>query len=90
MEAMDGARILAASLLMMAALAGLYFEFSNPGLILPGVVGAICLLLALMAEYPGVEWAVPALCPEEIGAIFQSVGFEPGDLSQFHMVKEWT
>ena len=38
-----------AGLLMMAALAGLYFEFSNPGLVLPGVIGAICLLLALMA-----------------------------------------
>lgn len=38
-----------AGLLMMAALAGLYFEFSNPGLVFPGVVGAICLLLALTA-----------------------------------------
>lgn len=38
-----------AGLLMMAALAGLYFEFSNPGLVLPGVVGAICLILALTA-----------------------------------------
>jgi membrane-bound serine protease (ClpP class) len=36
-----------AGLLMMAALAGLYFEFSNPGLVVPGVVGAICLVLAL-------------------------------------------
>jgi membrane-bound serine protease (ClpP class) len=38
-----------AGLLMMAALAGLYFEFSNPGLVLPGVVGAICLILGLTA-----------------------------------------
>jgi len=38
-----------AGLLMMAALAGLYFEFSNPGLVLPGVVGSICLILALTA-----------------------------------------
>lgn len=38
-----------AGLLMMAALAGLYIEFSNPGLIFPGVMGAICLLLALTA-----------------------------------------
>jgi membrane-bound serine protease (ClpP class) len=38
-----------AGLLMMAALAGLYLEFSNPGLVLPGVAGAICLVLALTA-----------------------------------------
>lgn len=38
-----------AGLLMMAALAGLYLEFSNPGLVFPGVVGAISLLLALTA-----------------------------------------
>ena len=34
-------------LLMMAGLLGLYFEFAHPGVYLPGVVGAICLLLAL-------------------------------------------
>ena len=38
-----------AYLLMMAGMLGLYFEFSNPGTIFPGVVGAICLLLALLA-----------------------------------------
>jgi ribosomal protein S18 acetylase RimI-like enzyme len=47
------------------------------------------LLRALMAEFPGKGWAVPALCPEEIGPVFESAGFGPGDLSQFHMVKEW-
>ena len=36
-----------AYLLMMAGLLGLYMEFSHPGVIFPGVVGAICLLLAL-------------------------------------------
>jgi membrane-bound serine protease (ClpP class) len=35
-----------AYLLMMAGILGLYMEFSNPGVIFPGVAGAICLLLA--------------------------------------------
>jgi membrane-bound serine protease (ClpP class) len=34
-------------LLLMGGLIGLYFEFAHPGVFLPGVVGAICLLLAL-------------------------------------------
>ena len=34
-------------LLLMAGLVGLYFEFAHPGVIFPGVAGAICLLLAL-------------------------------------------
>jgi membrane-bound serine protease (ClpP class) len=38
-----------AYLLMMAGILGLYMEFSNPGAIFPGVVGVICLLLALLA-----------------------------------------
>jgi membrane-bound serine protease (ClpP class) len=38
-----------AYLLMMAGILGLYMEFSNPGTIFPGVVGVICLLLALLA-----------------------------------------
>jgi membrane-bound serine protease (ClpP class) len=35
-----------AYLLMMAGLLGLYMEFAHPGVIFPGVAGAICLLLA--------------------------------------------
>lgn len=35
-----------AYVLMMLGMVGLYFELSNPGAILPGVVGAICLILA--------------------------------------------
>lgn len=38
-----------ALILMMIGLYGMLFEFSNPGFVLPGVVGAICLLLALFA-----------------------------------------
>jgi membrane-bound serine protease (ClpP class) len=34
-------------LLLMGGLIGLYFEFAHPGVFLPGVAGAICLLLAL-------------------------------------------
>ncbi|MBW2340519.1 MAG: nodulation protein NfeD [Deltaproteobacteria bacterium] len=38
-----------AYILMMIGLAGLYFELSHPGAILPGVVGAISLILAFFA-----------------------------------------
>lgn len=38
-----------AYLLMLVGLAGLYFEFSHPGAILPGVVGGISLILAFFA-----------------------------------------
>ncbi len=38
-----------AYLLLMAGLLGLYVEFTHPGFGLPGVAGAICLLLALTA-----------------------------------------
>jgi membrane-bound serine protease (ClpP class) len=34
-------------LLMVAGMLGLYFEFAHPGVFLPGVAGAICLVLAL-------------------------------------------
>lgn len=38
-----------AYILLMLGLLGLYFEFSNPGAILPGVLGAIFLLLAIFS-----------------------------------------
>jgi membrane-bound serine protease (ClpP class) len=49
-----------AYILLMAGLAGLYFEFSNPGAIFPGVIGGISMILAmysmqtLSANYAGV------------------------------------
>jgi membrane-bound serine protease (ClpP class) len=38
-----------AYILLMLGLLGLYFEFSTPGAILPGVLGGICLLLAIFS-----------------------------------------
>ncbi|MDQ2963664.1 MAG: nodulation protein NfeD, partial [Pseudomonadota bacterium] len=38
-----------ALILMMLGIYGLFFEFSNPGFVLPGVVGAICLCVGLFA-----------------------------------------
>ena len=36
-------------LLGMLGMLGLYIEFNQPGMLVPGVVGATCLLLALIA-----------------------------------------
>jgi len=38
-----------AFILMMIGLAGIYFELAHPGVVLPGVIGALCLLLAFFA-----------------------------------------
>ncbi len=35
-------------LFLIVGLVGLYIEFSNPGMYLPGIVGAVCLMIALV------------------------------------------
>ena len=57
-----------ALILMMLGVYGLFFEFSNPGFVLPGVVGAICLCLGLFAlnmlpvNYAGLALVLLGLC----------------------------
>jgi membrane-bound serine protease (ClpP class) len=47
-----------AYILMMAGMLGLFFELSNPGAILPGVVGGISLILAFFAfQSLPINWA---------------------------------
>jgi membrane-bound serine protease (ClpP class) len=56
-----------AILLGLIGLAGLYLEFSNPGTLVPGIVGAICLLLA--------AFAFEILSVTAVGVLLLLVGF---------------
>lgn len=46
------------------------------------------LLCALFATHPGKVWHVPAIFPEEQASIFESVGMEKQEISQWQMVVE--
>jgi len=51
-----------ALLLLFVGIVGLYVEFTHPGMIAPGVIGAICLLLfALVSQILPVNWGGVAL-----------------------------
>jgi membrane-bound serine protease (ClpP class) len=59
-----------AYILMMAGLLGLYVEFTNPGVVFPGVAGAICLLLALAAlQLLPINWTGLALIGLGVGML---------------------
>jgi ribosomal protein S18 acetylase RimI-like enzyme len=46
------------------------------------------LIQAVIARYPNKKWLISALCPEEVGGLFEKIGFKRGTLSQFQMRKE--
>jgi GNAT superfamily N-acetyltransferase len=43
---------------------------------------------AMFATYPGRTWHISPLCPEELGGLFEGIGFVPDDLSQLQMRAE--
>lgn len=43
------------------------------------------LIKAVLTKHPNKKWLVSALCPEEIGSLFEKVGFARGALSQLQM-----
>ncbi len=44
------------------------------------------LIRAIIAQHPDKEWKVSALCPEEVGGVFERVGFTPDMFSQLQMI----
>ncbi len=69
-----------AYILMLVGIYGLIYEFANPGAILPGTAGAICLLLALYAfqvlpiDYAGVALILLGLALMGAEALVPSFG----------------
>lgn len=63
-----------ALILMMIGIYGLIFEFSTPGMVVPGIVGAICLLLGLFAlQMLPVNYAGLALIAFGVGCMVAEV-----------------
>ena len=63
-----------AYILMLLGIYGLFFELANPGFVLPGVIGAICLILALYAmQVLPVNYA-------GLGLIIVGIAFMVGEL----------
>jgi membrane-bound serine protease (ClpP class) len=69
-----------AYLMILVGIYALVFEFSNPGLVLPGVVGAICVLIALYAfhllpvNYAGLALIVLGIAFMAAEAFFPAYG----------------
>jgi ribosomal protein S18 acetylase RimI-like enzyme len=48
------------------------------------------LLGAVMEHHGAKEWEIPALCPAELGPLFEKAGFIKSSFTQFQMIFPWT